>query len=156
MLKTVDGAVFNDAKLLVASLLTRQLQTAVEDEIEVSRGYAVGWIDYYSDGCGFKAHIAKQYGVQVTDVCGDSDSFYLTIEVSGYIKKFLEKYKIDEKIVLEIYNTTGDGWNTYDDIAEFSDAIGELRFEEDYLLDVDEEKFIQDFSEAAFMQKLAG
>jgi hypothetical protein len=155
MLKRFDDTVFDGTKL-AANLLTRQLQTAVEDEIEVSRGYAVGWIDYYNGICGFKARIVKQYGMQVTDVCGDSDSFYLTIEVSGYIKKFLEKYKIDEKIVLEIYNTTGDGWNTYEDIAQFSDAIGELRFEEDYLLRVDAWEFIQDFCEAAFLQKLGG
>ena len=148
---TVDGAT------LAAELLMTQIKFAFKEQLKKERTYTLGWIDYFIDKCRLDTLVAEQYGVQVEGVNGDADSFKVRIKMHGYMRKFLQKYNIAHIIILEVENTTGDGWNTYDDVEEIDGAFDALRLmygDEEFKVEAD--VFRHDFKEAVFMQKLAG
>lgn len=148
---TVDGA------NLTAELLMTHIKFAFKEQVKKERTYTLGWIDYFVDKCRLDALVAEQYGVQVEGVTGNSDSFYVRIKANGYLRNFLQKYNFAHIMVLEVENTTGDGWSIYEDAEEVDSAFYTLRLMHgDDEFKVEAEVLRHDFKEAVFMQKLAG
>jgi hypothetical protein len=140
---------------IVEKCIERQLLIAIKDQIRTSGGYMIGRIGSHKSYGTLDEGIASDYGLQLECVRADADEFTLRFNTSGYIRKVLLDYKIEPFFDAEIENTTGDNFNTFDDLEEFLDNFWRVNI---YYMNQNAEpqviKFSEDFDEAAFMQKM--